>query len=200
MHEVLSDRIVPSGGDSGFRFRLAEFSSAPRIRVVDLRGSSCDDEIETVRSLVAEGPDGPKTHVWGIRSAQAAALAKKYYDDLGYYVAERNRYEFDVATERLTFGTDVDALGYGPEVPLLGTGAAKAVRTALNLGIVRTLRVGNLGVGRGKRRKTPEAVLAELLGSGAVSPFRLGSCLYFDAEVRGLCDGFRILDLPYDPI
>ncbi|MDQ1344413.1 MAG: hypothetical protein QG650_1134 [Patescibacteria group bacterium] len=194
MQEILADRVIPHPYDTtpGYRLRIAQYVSKPRgIGVFDVSGLSEQEEVAFVVRSISEADVDSPVHVWGIRSAESVAKIREYYDGLGCYVPAKNRYDIDCVNAPVTFGCDLRAIGYGPEVPPLGSAAAKAVRTAVNLEMLRGVRLlPDPKKGPGKKRKTSFEVLSELLSSGAVAPFRLGRALYFDMRERGLVDGF----------
>jgi hypothetical protein len=70
----------------------------------------------------------------------------------------------------------------------------------LNLEILKGLRILDAPGTPGRRKKTPEEVLSELVFSGMVSPFRMGRALYFDMFDRGLVGGKSELELVAKPI
>lgn len=193
MQEILSDRIFPNSHDTatGYRFRIAQYLDRPMwVRVFDVSGKTAAEEAEFVTKVLSEADESRPAHVWGIRSAESVAKIRAFYDALGYYDAKRNRYDFDCRNVSVTFGCDISALGYGPGVPPLGSAATKAVRGALNLEILKGLRLADAPGTPGRRKRTPWEVLSELLDSGMVSPFRMGRALHFDMLDRGLVDGF----------
>lgn len=193
MQEVLSDRIFPNPHDTnpGYRFRIAQFADRPSfVRTYDVSGTSAAEESAFVEKTICEADADRPVHVWGIRGAESVAKIRAYYDSLGFYDAKRNRYDYDCRDVAVTFGCDISALGYGPGVPPLGSAATKAVRGALNLEILKGLRLADAPGTPGRRKKTSWEVLSELLDSGMVSPFRMGRALYFDMLDRGLVDGF----------
>lgn len=168
MQEVLSDRIFPNPHDTapGYRFRIAQYVGKPSyVRVFDVSGTTAAEESEFVGKIIAEADVEKPVHVWGVRGAEAVAKIRAYYDSLGYYDAKRNRYDYDCRDVAVTFGCDLSALGYGPGVPPLGSAATKAVRGALNLEILKGLRLADAPGTPGRRKKTPGEVLSELLDS-----------------------------------
>lgn len=168
MQEVLSDRIFANPHDTaqGYRFRIAQYVTKPsHVRVYDVSGTTADEESELVGKVIVEADAGRPVHVWGIRGTEAVAKIRAYYDSLGYYDAKRNRYDFDCRDVAVTFGCDISALGYGPGVPPLGSAATKAVRGALNLEILKGLRLADAPGTPGRRKKTSGEVLSELLSS-----------------------------------
>lgn len=203
MQELLSDRVVPNLRDPapGYRLRIAQYAeNVTAVRVFDVTGMTEDGETAFVEKVLSEADSNDPVHVWGIRSAKSVDKIRAYYDALGYYVPERNRYDLDCRTVAVTFGCDLCAIGYGPESPPFGSFAAKVVRSAVNLEMLRGVRLlPDPKKGPGKKKKTSFEVLTELLGSGAVTPFRLGRATYFDMFERGLVDGFSELTLLSEP-
>jgi hypothetical protein len=194
MKDVLSNRVAHVGDEAEdrYRFRVAEFSPHPKgAEIIDLKTLSPEGELEMVANAIARADTKGKIHVQGVSLSGSIAEIRKFYESLGYFDAVRNRYDPDMVNAPVTFGADLSDTGFLGSAPRHGTGNAKAVRSALNIGLLCHLRLDGaayLAAHRSKKIPKREEALTGLLVSGAVSPFTLGRLLSYNAADRGLAD------------